>query len=1195
LARLFWKEKLNLYLQRVEIHGFKSFVNKVSIKLDKGITVIVGPNGSGKSNIVDSLRWVLGETSVKSLRGSKLEDVIFSGTKNKRPMGMAEVTIVLDNSSGLYPMDYNEITVTRKVFRDGESQFLINKNQCRLKDVQDLFMDTGIGKNAFAIIGQGRVEHIINSSPEERRPLFEEVAGISKYKHRKKEAEQKLSVTEQNLLRVDDIVYEIEEQLPALKIESEIAGEYLKKNELLGSVEYQYLKLEEEKLQKRLDTISDNCFQNNSLIMSYSGFLVELDRYIFNEKFILDKCQDKISTIANLVGEMSSEIERYVGEEKVLKEKVSGLLREIETIEADKGSQSSEISSWEENVEVLHGDINDVNVTLLQLQEKLDGFNTDINNLQTELDENEKSQVIKNNSLVDYQATLAQYKNDIAKFETRISLLKKQRDKIVEQLMDREGKLDSLNKEEEQAAIEAKGLQQDYEEIAKSIQNNKDKVESIKFQTEQVKSQRDTIEENLYKINSRLSFLKDMEKDMEGYFPGVKSMLTAKRNKPEEWSGIMGSVADIITVPNELVLPTEVAIGSQLQNLITATSEEAKRAINYLKTNKSGKVTFLPLDTIQAKPFEIPQKFKNAPGLIGMGHELIKSDAQFSTVIQYLLGRVLIVEDLNKGLVFAKEFNYSLKIASLDGQIIMPGGSITGGFIKASANNLLSRKTEITDLLKEKTPLETELKVKDEELSKLSGIEADLVEQDGELLQRADDLKDKIQQKNNALHMIKEKISTSEDEISVYKSEVEMVDKSEMESDALINDTEKKILELGNQINDLTAGMDATKDQSKKILEQINSLVNNQHQVQIEKSVWDQKLSQLDEKIKDYLSRIADHEAKVEVSLKKLHDNKAEIVNIESSIEDISIKITVLFKEKETMVGIRQQLVESKDFLAGKLISHEKAQVKVNNLYQEISKKQHQFELESARIEANLESIASTMEEKFSGDFVPLEIEIKNYKLEVEKLKREIADLGQVNVGAIEHYQKLTERAQFLQNQKEDLLKGKEALEKVIKEIDNIIEEKFSQTFAKVSQEFSSIFRYLFGGGSASIFVTNEEDLLNTGVDIEAQPPGKKLQNITLLSGGEKALTAISLLFAFLKVKPSPFCVLDEIESSLDEANEQRFSQFLRELSNNTQFLIVSHRQNTMLAADNLYGITTEEPGVSKVVSVKISDSLAAG
>ena len=1183
-----------MYLQRIELHGFKSFVNKVSIKLDKGITVIVGPNGSGKSNIVDSLRWVLGETSVKSLRGSKLEDVIFSGTKNRKPMGMAEVTIVLDNSSGLYPMDYNEITVTRKVFRDGESQFLINKNHCRLKDVQSLFMDTGIGKNAFAIIGQGKIDHIISSSPEERRPLFEEVAGITKYKHRKKEAEQKLSVTEQSLLRIGDIVYEIEEQLPALKIEAEIAQEYLRKLKVLESVEYQYLRLEKEKLQKRLDTITSNYCQNNSLVISYGGFLSELDRYIFNEKFILDKCQDKISTMINLVGEMNSETERYLGEEKVLREKVNGLLREIEVIKTDRVIQSSEVNNWTKNVEVLRGDINNANMNLLQLQKKLDGINIDVNNLQVEMEDNEKLQVVKNNFLVDHQAILAQYKNDIAKLETRISLLKKQRDKITEQLTDRETKLDSLNGEEQKIAIEAKELQQIYEEIVESIQTNKNKIESLEVQKEQIKNQRDTIEKDLYKINSRLNFLKELEKDMEGYFPGVKSILIAKRNNPEEWAGIVGSVADIITAPSELVLPIEVAVGSQLQNLITVSSEDAKKAIAYLKTNKSGKVTFLPLNTIQCKPFEIPQKHKNASGLIGMGYELIKSDAKFAVVVRYLLGRVLIVEDLNKGLVFAKEFNYSLKIVSLDGQMVMPGGSITGGFIKTSSSNLLSRKTEITTLIKEKDPLERDLKKRNEEFNRLIALKTAFTDRDKELLQKANDLREKMQQKGNILHIIKEKISTVKDEISVYENELELVNSSELENQALVSDTEKKVLEIESQINDLTLEMDMIKDQSKKILEQINCLVNIQHQVQIEKSIWDQKLNQLEEKVDDYLSRIAAYKAKMEINDQKLHNNKAEIVSINNTIEYLGTRIAKLLKERETMVNMKQQLIESKDFLSNRLMLHEKVQTQVNGLYQEVSKRQHQLELERARIEANLDSMTSTMEEKFSGNFTPMEIGIKNYKLEVESLKGEIAALGQVNIGAIEHYQKLTERIHFLQNQKEDLLKGKEALEKVIKEIDSIIEERFSQTFARVSQEFSAIFKYLFGGGSASIYVTNEENLLNTGVDIEAQPPGKKLQNITLLSGGEKALTAIALLFAFLKVKPSPFCVLDEIETSLDEANEQRFSQFLRELSNSTQFLIVSHRQNTMLAADNLYGITTEEPGVSKVVSVKLSDNLAA-
>lgn len=1183
-----------MYLQRIELHGFKSFVNKVTIELDRGITVIVGPNGSGKSNIVDSLRWVLGETSVKSLRGNKLEDVIFSGTKNRRPMGMAEVTIVLDNSSGLYPMDYNEITITRKVFRDGESQFLINKNQCRLKDVQALFMDTGIGKNAFAIIGQGKIDHIISANPEERRPLFEEVAGITKYKHRKKEAEQKLSVTEQSLIRINDIVYEIEEQLPTLKQEAEIAQEYLRKLKLLENVEYQYLKIEKEKLQKRFDIITSDYCKNNNLVISYGGFLAELDRHAFNEKFLLDKCQDKISVTANLLGEINSEMERCIGEEKVLREKVNGLFREIEAIKIDRGAQSTEVGKWIKTVEELHIDINKVNMHLLKLQEKLDTINSDVNNSQEKLKYNEELHVEKNNLLVDNQAIYSQYKNEIIKFETKISLLKKQKDKIIENLSDRETKLFNLIEEEKKINSEINKLQQSYNELNEAIQTNKIQIDSLETKKDQIKDRRDAIEKDLYKINSRLNFLTEMEKDMEGYFPGVKSILIAKRNNPDDWIGIIGSVADLITVPSELVLPIEVAVGSQLQNLVTVSSEDAKKAIAYLKANKAGKVTFLPLNTIQCKPFELPQKYNNAPGIIGMGYELIKYDHKFTAVARYLLGRVLIVEDLNKGLFFAKEFNYSLKIVSLDGQVVMPGGSITGGFVKTSSNNLLSRKSEIANLLKEKGPLERDLKTKNEEFNNLIAIEKALTDKNKGLLQRANDIKDKIQQQGNALHIINEKISAVKDEIIVYENEIELFNNSELENQVLVKDTEKKALEIKNQINNLTLEIDKIKNQSKKILDQINDLVSVQHQVQIEKSVWDQKLNQLKEKVDDYLARIATYKAKMEINEEKLQNNKDEIIKIEKTIEQLGFKVNKLLKKREIILEIKKQLIENKDFLANKLIIHEKIQTQVNSVYQEISKKQHQLELERARVEANLDSITSIMEEKFSGSFIPMEIDIKNYKLELEKLKGEIAAIGQVNIGAIEHYQKLTERINFLQNQKEDLLKGKEALEKVIREIDSIIEERFSQSFAKVSQEFSAIFRYLFGGGSASIYVTNEDDLLNTGIDIEAQPPGKKLQNITLLSGGEKALTAIALLFAFLKVKPSPFCVLDEIETSLDEANEQRFSQFLRELSNSTQFLIVSHRQNTMMVADNLYGITTEEPGVSKVVSVKLSDKLAA-
>ena len=1182
-----------MYLQRIELHGFKSFVNKVSIKLDRGITVIVGPNGSGKSNVVDALRWVLGETSVKSLRGSKLEDVIFSGTKNKRPMGLAEVTISLDNSSGTYPMEYNEITITRKVFRDGESQFLINKNSCRLKDVQALFMDTGLGKNAFAIIGQGKVDDIINSSPEERRPLLEEVAGITKYKYRKKEAEQKVAITDQSLLRIDDIVYEIEEQLPILKIESDKAMEYLRKNKLLENIEYQYFSIEREKLQRRFNSLVVQHIQNNKQVTTYSGFLNELDIYIFDEKFILDKYQDKISSFVNLIGKMNSELERDLGEEKVLKEQVKGLMREIEVLKADKGTQSSEVNNWTLKVQALLEDIKNIRSRLNKLQEKVTCISDEICRNQNNLVNNEEQILIANNLLVDYQAMLVQFKNDIAKFETKISFLNRQGEKIEEQLEDKANKLHVLTQEEQKTIIELQEVQRAYSKSIEVIASNKREADAIQSEKNQINKEIDLVQKDLYRINSRLNFLKDLEKDMEGYFPGVKAILLAKKNNPSNWDGIIGSVADIVHVPPELVIPIEVAIGSQLQNLITRLPEDAEKAINFLKTSKSGKVTFLPLKTIQTKTFIIPQKHINSPGLIGLGSDLIKSSNEYSVVIKYLLGRVLIVESLKTGLDFAKEFNYSLKIVSLDGQLIMPGGSITGGFVKISTNNLLSRKTEIASLIQEIAPLKNSLKNKQDQLNRLISLEEKLSDNTKQETQTSNSLKDLLLQKDNTINSIKEKIHTINDEITIYTGEVNLVKTSKIENDEMIKRTEKKVLDLEKKITEITYEVTNQKETSKSIRDKINNLVNMQHKEEIEKSVWDQKLNQLEEKVEDFNNRIFNYREKITINQKKLINNTEQIHTIEKYIEHYNLKISKVLTEKEKLDNMKSQLIDNKEFIFTAFTKHEKLHSKINNIYQELARKQHQLELEKARLETNLETIIANIDEKFGEGFVPVELEIKNYKSEMERLKEEISVLGQVNTGAIEHYEKLSERATFLQDQKADLIKAKQSLEKVIKEIDSIIEEKFSQTFAKVSHEFSSIFKYLFGGGNASIYVTNEDDLLNTGVDIEAQPPGKKLQNISLLSGGEKALTAIALLFAFLKIKPSPFCVLDEIESSLDEANEQRFSRFLRDLSKSTQFLIVSHRQNTMLVADNLYGITTEEPGVSKVVSVKLSENQA--
>lgn len=1182
-----------MYLQKIELHGFKSFYRKVAIKLDTGITAIVGPNGSGKSNVVDALRWVLGEQSIKSLRGNRLEDVIFSGTKNKKQLGMAEVTIVLDNSSGMIPLEYNQISVTRKVFRDGESQFLINKNPCRLKDVQALFMDTGLGKNAFAIIGQGKVDDIINSTPEERRPLFEEVAGITKYKFRKKEAQQKLADTENSLLRIDDIILEIEAQLPELKIEAERAEKYLEKQKALDSMEYYNLSQEKDRILKRLNSIKLQSKKNTILSSGYAVFLSKMNNYLLDAKLIVDKYHDQISILANATGSINSKLEKKYGYEKLLKEKVRGLHREIEIIKEDQKQHSNDIKIWSKKIDDYNKEIEVVDGELYELKEKLQNTQGEIDTTESKIQENNLHIQDTNDTLVDFQAILTQYKGDSTKAETKISLIDKQKSKIEEQINNKKINLTKLQEEKKVLVTNLTKQKEDFSLLKNQYDEINSKLDSIKKTKQHLKSEIENIKGEYYKVKSRLSFVNDLERDLEGYFPGVKVLLNIKTKNPLDWEGLLGTVADILTVPTNLVLPVEVALGAQLQNIITKTSMDAEKAISFLKNNKAGKVTFLPMDTIQPKTIEIPSTFKNQDGFVGIGSELVKCDQQYERILNYLLGRVLIVSELKKGLSFAKHYNYSLKIVSLDGQIIMPGGSITGGYVKSSSTGILSRKNEIINLESKLLPMERKLNAKNKDYELQEELEKNLLNKLNDVIYKMEELKQEITKIENHLSNNKEKISTILDEVNILSSELKMLVEEKENLLSQIEVIEKNKQEIEAKILNLNEKSEEYNKNNFQLQNNLASIKEAFHKLKTQEQLLNQKREQIYLQMQELQDRRKSYQDKIEVSNQRLKTIDKEIIENKHKIIECNNEIAKLLRQKQTLEDVKDDLLEGRTYMLDKTAKNQKIFSTINAFNDEINKKQHLLDLEKTRLETSLDTISNTITERFPVNFIPIEINLKNIKEAIKETKHEIEALGQVNVGAIEHYQKSVQRISFLKNQKSDLIKAKNSLNKVIKEVDSIMEERFSQTFAKVGQEFSNIFTYLFGGGTASLFLTDEEDLLNTGIDIEAQPPGKKLQNLSLLSGGEKALTAISLLFAFLRIKPSPFCVLDEIEASLDEANEQRFSQFLRELSDKTQFLIVTHRQNTMLVADNLYGITTEEPGVSKVISVKIKDNLA--
>lgn len=1184
-----------MHLKRIEINGFKSFISKTLIELNKGITVIVGPNGSGKSNVIDALRWVLGEQSVRSLRGNRLEDVIFSGTRTRKSLGMAMVSITLDNSAGTFPIDYHEITITRKAFRNGESRYLINKNLCRLKDIQELFMDTGLGKGAsFAISGQGKVDEIISSNPIDRRPLFEEAAGITKYKLRKKEAELKFEDSEQNLLRLEDILAEITGQFLTLQEEAKKAQEYLDKNTRLKSLEYQSLSQEQKKLTDRYKCLEQDLGLINTKAAKYHCLIGELEKLVNQKKLHKDKHRDILANLTDTIGELKSKIERLHGHGQVLQEQINAIKKENALLTEEIKENQVAKDALQHNLITCREEAETLNERLVVLKEKTGQILNDALIARQDAASEEKEAKVINDSLVDLDSMLSQYRNDIIRWEEKEKLLKKQEDKLDTAINEKKAKLLGLEMQHKDKELLLAQYNKELQQLGKQRSNFEESAKLLKLKSLKVLENKKALDENARSISARLKFLQELETNKEGYFPGVRYVLNAKAMGKFDCTGIVGSVADVIDVPQQLILPIEVGLGSQLQNIITVSMQDAKKAIEYLKKERAGKATFLPMDAVNRDHCQLMDDVLKTPGLIGQAAQLVKYDLKYMGIINYLLGRILIAESLDTGLNIAKETVFTFKIVSLDGQLISPGGAITGGFLKGSKTSILSRRKEIADL-------NSRLKVTSTKLQKLA---LSIASYDEQIRQSSEKI-ERLNAKFNELDL--DLTRKTEHKLSLFKRLEEdrlelklLADEKQMLNDQVAefvengSEIEKRLKAINEEKHMLLDKLMTLNEKTAKKRNELEAFNKSLGELELEEKLLSQSSMQKEEQIADYLRRIEFIDQRIASSQINKNSNLDRLNRIDQMITDNHNCIMEHKTNKIQILGLIDELKKEINADSENLCVYERCLEKLKKQNDEVLRKQHLLELDRIRTETNLAAITQKINEAYSEDFVYTPLVVKNPKQETAKLKSEIDALGHVNTGSIEQFGKLKQRIDFLGAQKADLVKAKQTLSKIILEIDSIIEERFIQTFASINQHFSGIFRYLFMGGNAHLSITDEDDLLNTGVEIKAQPPGKKLQSLGLLSGGEKALTAIALLFAFIKVKPSPFCVLDEIEASLDESNEQRFSKFLKEVAQETQFLVVSHRQTTMLTADTLYGITMEEPGVSKVISMKINDGSLA-
>lgn len=1176
-----------MHLKQLEIQGFKSFADKVSLELTKGITAVVGPNGSGKSNVVDAIRWVLGEQSAKNLRGAKMDEIIFAGSHIKKPIGMAEVSLTFTDVEGTLPLDYNEITITRRLFRSGESEYLINKTQCRLKDIYELFMDTGIGKEGFSIIGQGKIDEILSLKAEDRRNLIEESAGIVKYKYRKIQSEKKLDDTEQTLVRVNDIVFELKEQLEPLEAQAKEAREYnqwkeeldlLKINLIFSELENK--KSKEQDYHKELAGLENELTQNKTSwhrleadtstvelkAQQENKQLVDLKQEYYNLNSELEKNEHHSQIIKERKQNLDHRKQRIEKEAEVLAHKEQELAQLIENYQEQLEQNNQKLSKAQETKEILASDLEERTHQLKETTHTLEKYQA---NLLSRLEHSAgiNNKIIKTSNELEYKE-----KEHLELTENKLEIQEKSI-QLQEDLRHIEKKQAAENKDKADLENKLAHFENSLKQLEES--NNQKRKEII---DKQLSLQKDT---------SSLQVNKDMEESKEGYHFGVKSVL--ERNFP----GIMGIFADIIDVPQKLERAIETVLGSSLQNLVAENSKQAEEAINYLKREKKGRATFLPLDTVKANPSKLNV---SDPHILGRAVDLIKFDSKYTNVLEFSLGRVLVVTDLANAIRLSKEKKISFRMVTLEGDLIAPSGALTGGSFRGQKTGLISRKRLIRDLTQD-------IEVTNQKIKQLTK-DLEISEAEYEKLsQEISNIKSNIQGKILQLAEINNNKQNISQEILSLTTKAEDNKQRYITLNQEIKALENKNHELKIEKENLELDSDTENEKTHSLKEELQKLTSLQnecreklHQEQMSLAGLEQEQKTLEDRCKEleltkeaYLKDSQEIQLEKEAILEEIRKIKEEALKHE---ENKALILKNLEEKDTSITAIQEEITETSSMLA--LLENKAKEYK--KIEDNLNQKKHKLELELNKVELSLEASYDKLWDEFKFTSSQAEEQkIKEFSAEkakktIKELTGKIADLGLVNFTAISEYERVKERLSFLTQQLEDLEEAKGSLEKVISEMDLIMIKKFKKAYNLINTAFNEVFKELFQGGTAYLQLTDKEDILNTGIEIIAQPPGKKPQSLSLLSGGERAMTAIALLLGILTIKPSPFCVLDEIDSALDEANVDRFAEFIKRFSEQTQFIIVSHRKGTMEVGDVLYGVTVLESGVSKLISVKLSD-----
>ncbi|MCY6483976.1 chromosome segregation protein SMC [Clostridium aestuarii] len=1185
-----------MFLKSLEIRGFKSFADKTEMVFKKGITAVVGPNGSGKSNISDAVKWVLGEQSVKNLRGGRMQDVIFAGTEFRRPVGLAQVTLVLDNSDRELPIEYIDVTITRRLFKSGESEYYLNNTKCRLKDIQELFMDTGIGKEGYSIIGQGKIEAVLSGRPEERRSILEEAVGIVKFKSRKEEAQKKLYNTEQNLQRINDIFSTYEERLEPLRKENEKAKEFLELSQKLKVKEVTVIIDSINNIENKINFFKSEV-QNNEINL----------KELLNEK---NKYKDELMKYNNELEKM--EMENSEERKKYYDSKTSkqNLLSQIDLL-------NEKISNLSNSNERASKTLTQLNIKIEELKEqkisekiKLESIKNQEDSFKKNILKNEEimkrssNEIEGNNTLIknskSYQSDLL---SNITKYKNNLVLIKNE-------INTQQNKLDEYKNNSETYGNSIKinhstrnVLNNEIINIKKNINNYENHIreykKAISMQNKNLVDEEKKLQAitSIYnKAEAKCNAFMNLEKQYEGYNRSVKNLMThIEKHKIPDVLDNTWVLGEIIKVEKNLEVAIEIALGGSISNIITLNENIAKKLIKYLKDNKLGRATFLPISIIKGKKTHISDKIKRMKGYIGIASEIVSHNSKFINAIDYVLGRTVIAEDMNSALSIAKESGYSFKIVTLTGEVVNPGGALTGGSLHNRNVSIISRKREIDEItlnLKEYS-----IQIKDS-IKKIDVCKVKIKKMDDEIL----NLRDKVHFQNIESTKINGKISAIDNENDKLKRDLKIANnemilaKENIDNNILemkkneykIEDLTKLQNENSNKIFETENILDKQNQQLKDKNEEITSLKIKK--AQVEESILNviKDIRRIDDEIIEMKNQVID----IENEIKKADINKSilseKIIENHKKIDQI-LKDIKEYEEKFKEAEINRIKIKEN------IKNHTENLEKVTLLYNKKEKENHNIEIALARGDTEKNSLYKKINEEMEltyAEAVDLKLKdgnIKKCKEDIIYYKGKISKIGVVNLGAIEEYNELIKKHDFMKSQKEDLIKGKEELLSVVSEMTSKMKKVFHENFNKLRKNFNETFIELFKGGNADLILEGEDEL-TSNIEINVQPPGKKLSNINLMSGGEKGLSAIALLFAILKMKPTPFCILDEIEAALDDSNVVRYAQFLNKFSHSTQFIIITHRKGSMEASDVLYGVTMEEKGISKIISVDLSN-----